>query len=392
MTPFLVAASLSMAPEAHGMNPQWQSLLLKLVDIKSGTLNKPGHDEVRKILTSQLEQMGYQVELVPVADERKVLLARAPGEHEPRVLFMGHVDTVFAESAPHQQAHVKGDRIVGPGTIDMKGGLVLMLNVVAELTPDERRFVQVAINDDEEIGSPYSGGALDEIARHAPYGLVFEPGQDDGALVTSQSGVYWFVVRSKGKAAHAGSHHREGINACVELAAKVTEIAKITDYGKDLTVNVGHIEGGTQPNVVCEEAVARFDLRYARVRDRDDAIAEIRKIVARHDTANSYSGKYATSSFEEGISVPNLPQESTQKLFAMAQAAGASIGQRVTGRHVGYGSDGNHLASVGIELLVGLGPYGHGMHSEDEYMSMSAYDARLRLGVALVRAICRAHE
>lgn len=369
--------------------PEWQSLLERLVDINSGTRNVEGLDAVREVLIPEFEKLGLRADIHDLDDGHKLVAMAVPGG-APEVLLMGHIDTVFPRDSAFQTFEAKGDRIYGPGIIDMKAGIVLILELLKRLEGSDRlEKVLVILNDDEEIGSPYSRALVRDLAAGVETGLVFEPGLPGGAVVTSHSGVRWLTLSVQGKAAHAGLEPEKGLNACVELSHKVVEISKLTDYSKKLTLNVGVIEGGTKPNVVCEHAEARIDMRFVEREDETAALRKIQDITDRHTVYNDLLEAAPTATLETVVAIPSMPGSHTERLFALLETAGESIGQKVAGSHVGFTSDANHLAETGMDLLVGLGPYGEGMHTESEFLTVSTFGERLDLTEALLGEILK---
>jgi glutamate carboxypeptidase len=150
---------------------------------------------------------------------------------------------------------------------------------------------------------------------------------------------------------------------------------------------VGTMAGGTKPNIVCEEASLMLDVRYRQEADLVSTLKRIERIRREMTVSNPVLGVSPTATLETVAELPGLPPERTRELRELASQAAASVGQRIEARHVGYGSDGNHLAESGIELLVGLGPYGGGMHTQDEFLSLRGYARRRSLNRALIQRI-----
>ena len=368
---------------------KWQPLLEKIVNINSGTQNIEGLDAVREVLIPEFDKLGFKADIHNFDDGHKLVSMVVPGG-KPELLLMGHIDTVFKKDSAFQEYEVKGDKIYGPGIIDMKAGLVLMLELLKKFKDtDQLKKFMVIINDDEEIGSPYSHALVKKLVAGVKSGLVFEPGLPGGAVITSHSGVRWLKLSVRGKASHAGLEPEKGINACVELSYKVTEISKLTDYPKQLTVNVGVIEGGTKPNVVCEHAKATIDIRFVERDDIEKTVRKIQDITEEHYVYNDYLEAAPTAKVETIVDIPSMPSSQTNRLYGLLKVAGESIGQKIKGSHVGYTSDANHLVDTGMDLLVGLGPYGGGMHTESEYLKFSTYEERLKLTEALTRKILK---
>jgi len=378
------SATASAEPAA-----KWQILLEKIVNINSGTKNIVGLDAVREALIPEFEKLGFEADIHNLDDGHKLVSMVVPGG-KPELLFMGHIDTVFKKDSAFQEYEVKGDKIYGPGVIDMKAGIILMLELLKKFKDtDQLKKIMVIINDDEEIGSPHSHALVKKLVAGVKSGLVFEPGLPGGAVITSHSGVRWLTLSVQGKASHAGLEPEKGINACVELSYKVAEISKLTDFSKKLTVNVGVIDGGSKPNVVCEHAKAAIDIRFVEKDDIEKTVRKIQDITDKHYVYNDQLKAAPTARLETLVAIPSMPGSHTKRLYGLLEVAGESIGQKVNGTHVGYTSDANHLADTGMDLLVGLGPYGGGMHTDSEFLKISTYEERLKLTEALIKEILR---
>jgi glutamate carboxypeptidase len=370
--------------------PRWLKLLKTVVEINSGTPNIQGQEKVRDAFIPEFEALGLKASVFPLADGRKVVSLQFPGA-KPDLLLVGHIDTVFPETSSFQKFSSTGAIAAGPGVIDMKGGNVLLLNALSDMRDEDLlKRVRVVLNDDEEIGSVYSQNKLLELAQGVRSGLVFEPGLSDGALVTAQAGIRWLELIVHGKAAHAGLEPENGINAAAELAHKLTQIHALTDYSCHLTVNIGSVGGGTATNIVCQEASANLDIRYVDQADLDRVLAKIQAIAQSSSIKSRATGDKPTAEIKEISRRPDMPVGATAALFKMAQSAGAAVHQEIKGRAVGYASDANGLAKTGMNLLVGLGPYGGGMHTDKEYMVQRSYPERLQLVTMLMRNILQA--
>ncbi|WP_432721435.1 M20/M25/M40 family metallo-hydrolase [Jeongeupia wiesaeckerbachi] len=363
-----------------GIDPSYSQLLQRIVEINTETRNVAGLAQARDVLVPKFEALGLTASRHALAESGREVLRFDTPDGRPKVLLVGHLDTVFPKAGSFQHFVDDGDRLMGPGVIDMKGGLVLMLNVLAQLkAAGQLQHVRVLINDDEEIGSPYSKKTLQAFAKDVPYGLVFEPGLEDGAVVSSQSGVRWIKLTSTGKAAHAGLEPENGIDACLDLARKIAKISALAQPAKGLTLNPGVIEGGSKPNVVCDKASVTFDVRFRSLADWERVHAAIDAISKQSDVYNDRLKLGARTEIVQLAELPPLPVERTAALAARAEAVARALGQPFRAQAVGYGSDGNNLSDTGMQLLVGVGPYGGGMHSDKEHMLKSAYQARLTL-------------
>lgn len=379
---FIVSFLLLSLNNAWSIEENYKNLLKSLVNKNSATNNPEGLRNVRAKLAQELTNRGLELQDLD-NNGRHVLVAKRTGQN-PKILFMGHMDTVFNVDDPFNSFVEERDVFRGPGVIDMKGGLVLMLNLWDQLPESAQNQILFIINDDEEIGSASSKSLYLPLVSGIKYALIFEPGLDDAAYVSSQSGVKWINLNIKGQAAHAGTDHQKGINACSEAAFKASRIHNLTDYSKNLTVNVGVMSGGSKPNVVCEASQIRLDIRYKEAADLEDMLREIQVI---NDTAyvhSAESGEATSSQVEEVVQMPSFPPASSEKIIEKAAESALEHQHDFQHRHVGYGSDGNHLSQLPIQILVGVGPYGGGMHTQEEFMNINSYNDRLNSNRDLV--------
>jgi len=367
---FMFTCSVAVAADAE---LEWKPLLGKIVNINS----------------PEFEKLGFKAVTHNLNDGHKVVSMVVPGG-KPELLLMGHIDTVFEKDSQFQEYEIKGDKIYGPGIIDMKAGIIMMLELSKKFKgTDQLKKFMVIINDDEEIGSPHSHAVVKNAVAAVKTGLVFEPGLPDGAVVTAHSGVHWLTLSVTGRASHAGLEPEKGINACVELSHKVLKIHELSDYPRKLTVNVGVINGGTEANVVCENAKANIDIRFVDKDDEEKTVRRIQTITDKMYVYNEHLKAAPTAKLQTVFVMPSMPSSHTKRLYGLLEAAGKIINQKVSGTHVGYASDANHLADTGMDLLVGLGPYGGGMHTNSEYLLISTYEERLKLNEALIKEILK---
>lgn len=382
---FLVSVQGVQAQES--IAPQYLKLLEEVVDINTDSNNVEGLTRGRRVLIPQFEALGLVVSHHPLAEGHEVVSFETANAR-PTIVLIGHLDTVFPTSSPFQHLRQEEDRLIGPGVIDMKGGVILMLETLAQLKRSGHLGnVRVVLNDDEEIGSVRSKSVLQQLSQGLAYGLVFEPGLEDGAYVSSQSGIRWVKLTTTGKASHAGLEPENGIDACLDLAIKVQKIAALARPDKGLLINPGIIEGGTKPNVVCDKASVTIDVRFQQLEDWKQTIAALDTISGHSDIHNRKLNQGTHSEWVKLAEMPVLPATNSHAVVALGKEVAKSLGQTFKARAVGYGSDGNNIATANIQILVGLGPYGGGMHSEKEFMKLSSYRERLSFATALIRKL-----
>jgi len=361
------------------------SLLKLLVETESPSHNKVAVDRVGAILAEEARRLGAQVEIIENEQTGDHVLARFHplGVSLPpsaSILLLCHMDTVFPlgtiDKFPYRAVDGK---ITGPGTLDMKAGIVIALAAIEEAQQSGlRRPVTLLCTSDEETGSLTSREHIERLAKESELVIVLEGGLVDGSLKTWRKGVGEFWVRTKGRAAHSGGDHEKGRNAIEEMAHQVIAIQKLTDYSKQTTLNVGVIQGGTVSNVVPEEAVIQVDVRVMQPGEWARLESEMNKLQPVLDgTSIEISG---------GLNRPPMPFDDTMKAtFEKARSIAAQIGMELGAGGTGGASDANFVAPLGIPVLDGLGAIGEGYHSEREYIFAESLEERLKLVSALLK-------
>jgi glutamate carboxypeptidase len=297
------------------------------------------------------------------------------GGGEPKVLILGHHDTVFPMGTLEQRPFtVDGGRATGPGVFDMKAGIVQAIHAVAVL--DDPSGVEILMTCDEEVGAATSKTLLCDRAVACGAVLVLEPSADGGVLKTGRKGVGTFEVVINGRAAHAGLEPHRGINSVIEAAHQLLAIATIADVEAGTTVTPTVIAGGTAENVVPAQTRIRVDVRVSTM----DEAARVEHEMA--SLSPVLSG--ATLEILGRVSRPPLQESASAPLFPLAKAYDPSI----TGITVGGASDGNFTAALGVPTLDGLGAVGGGAHAESEHVLVDTMPDRARLLAAIIAARC----
>jgi glutamate carboxypeptidase len=303
---------------------------------------------------------------------------------QSRVLLVGHLDTVWPlGTVTRWPFAVRDDQASGPGAFDMKAGVVQLLFALA-LVGERRELdgVTVVLTTDEEIGSPSSRELLAEEARGARAVLIPEP-SFEGALKTERKGVALYRLEAAGRAAHAGLNPEQGINAAVEVARQVLDLAALADPSSGTTVTPSLISAGTAANTVPAAAAAHFDVRFATRAEGERVAAAFAAVTP--------SIPSATTSVEQETFVPPLERSSSGELFELAKRLQDELGlPQLREASVGGGSDGNHLAALGVPTLDGLGAVGDFAHGEGEFVLVSAMAERAALLAALVSELLSA--
>jgi glutamate carboxypeptidase len=366
------------------------STIRELVEIESPSDNKAAVDRIAEAVAHKFSQLGGEIRFHRAQDFGSHLQVNFGGKSAKPVLLLGHYDTVYPlgtlATMPCRAVH---NRLTGPGVLDMKSGIALMLHALAALqewhskeqTGGLPRPVTVLLVSDEEVGSESSRAITESLAKKAAAVLVLEPSYGlHGAVKTARKGVGEYLVKVTGKASHAGLDFQKGVNAILELSREIEKISSFTNLKKGLTVNVGIVSGGTRTNVVPAEAVAQIDVRIARIRDAAGIDKKMRSL-------RPFNRKCKIE-ITGGINRP--PMERTAgvaALYAQAAAIARELGWKLEEAAVGGGSDGNFTASLGIPTLDGLGGVGDGAHAAHEHILISELPRRAALIAGLIEAV-----
>jgi glutamate carboxypeptidase len=363
------------------------STIRELVEIESPSDNKSAVDRLAETVAGKFSQLGGEIRIHQATKFGNHLQVNFGGSSTKPVLLLGHYDTVYPMGTlAAMPCDVAGNKLTGPGVLDMKSGIALMLHAIAALQEWHSaeksaalpRPVTVLLVSDEEVGSDSSRAITESLAKKSAAVLVLEPSfGPKGAVKTARKGVGEYLVKVEGKASHAGLDFEKGVNAIRELAKQIEKISSFTDLKRGLTVNVGIVSGGSRTNVVPAEATAQVDVRIARMKD---AAGIEKKMRALHPFNRKC--KVAVTG---GINRP--PMERTAgvaALYAQAAAIARDLGWKLGEAAVGGGSDGNFTAGLGIPTLDGLGGLGDGAHATHEHILISELPRRAALIAGLI--------
>jgi glutamate carboxypeptidase len=364
------------------------STIRYLVEIESPSDNKAAVNRIGEAVAEEFSRLGGELRFHQAKDFGSHLQVNFGGKSAKPVLLLGHYDTVYPlGTLAAMPCHIEHNRLTGPGVLDMKSGIALMLHALGALQDWHKedgglpRPVTVFLVSDEEVGSESSRAITEALAKKSAAVLVLEPSYGfQGAVKTARKGVGEYLVKVTGKASHAGLDFQKGVNAILELARQIEKVSGFTDLKKGLTVNVGVVSGGSRTNVVPAEASAQVDVRIAR---RKDA-AGIDKKMRRQRPFN----RKCKVEISGGINRP--PMERTAAvaaLYAQAAAIARELGWKLGEAAVGGGSDGNFTAGLGIPTLDGLGGVGDGAHAAHEHILISELPRRAALIAGLIEAV-----
>jgi glutamate carboxypeptidase len=409
----------SLAPEERAMasfidarDGEALALLERVVNINSGTMNLAGVREVGRVFRAELDALGFQTRWVDGARFRRAghLVADHPGAG-PRILLIGHLDTVFEADSPFQKMErIDGRYARGPGIIDMKGGNVVMIQALKALQSigalKAMNLVVVMTGDEELTGEPLSAAreALVAAAKGADIAIGFEDGPGDPkTAVIARRGTTGWQLRVKGKPAHSSQIFRADIGAgAIYEAARILTAFRETLAGEPhLTFNPGVMLGGTsvefdaaqsrgtafgKENVIAEHAVVAGDLRTLSAGQLEKAQKAMTAIVAA-----SLPHTEATLTFDEGYP-PLAPTDGNRKLLALydraSQDVGAGAVAAVDPDRAGA-ADVSFVAGEVPMILDGVGLMGHSDHTPQETADLATLPSQTKRAAVFLYRLSR---
>ena len=333
-------------------------------------------------LVAALAPDDTEVERPPCSTPRHApdLLVRQRGTGQARILLLGHLDTVVSHDE-HQPLRREGDRLVGSGSIDMKGGDVLALGVLRALATRRGEFAEVAlllVCDEEWRTGPF--GHVDRFADFDAC-LCFEGGQLDpetghDAVVVKRKAAGTVEVRATGRSAHSGSSPDRGRNALLALAAAAQAIAACHDPdGSDrLTAVPTVLNSGDAFNVVPAAGRLLADSRADRAEAFDRVLAAI-------------PSEVGGAQLDARLVRVWPGMDARAATTGLLERASAAVGRPVIGGQRGGASDASHFASNIAVTVDGLGPLGGGAHAPTEYVLAQSLGSRAEIALGLIDAV-----
>jgi glutamate carboxypeptidase len=358
--------------------------LERWVDISSPTVDADGVNRMMDEAQRAMEGLGASIERHRGRDGYgDCVLARLPwGDGAPGILVLCHLDTVHAPGTFERDLSFRREdgRAYGPGILDMKGGTFLAYYAVRKIVAAGATAplpVSFLFVPDEEVGTPSTRELIESCARRERLVLVPEPAQAGADVIIGRWAFQRFIVRARGKPAHAGATLASGRSAIREIAEQIIDIESMSEPERNLTLSAGIVSGGTFVNVVpvsCEAHVLAVTEDPA---DFDQIGARMRALKPRNEGIDLQ--------VETGPSRPLFePSAGTLELYEHAKTLARRIGFEVEPGIVGGGSDGNFTGALGVPTLDGLGPCGAGFHTEEEHVLIDSLVPRARLLAGLM--------
>lgn len=354
------------------------------------TVESPSYDAVAvnqmmDLAVAEMSTLGAEITRFPGSDGYgDMVRAHFPWGEGPGVMVLGHLDTVHLVGTLAETLAVKrdGDKLFGPGVLDMKGGMYLAVHALSKVMSLRQRLnipVTFLFIPDEEVGSPSTRTLIEQEAKAHKYVLVPEPGKDD-KFVTGRHGFLRYKLHVYGKPAHAGVAVGVGRSSISVMARLISEIEGYSDVDREITYRVGNVQGGTFVNVIPTECHAEI----LCVAPTNEAVGMIQERMA----AITSSDPDVRVELEAGPIRPLFQaHEGTMELLEVAQRVARDIGLELDHGQFGGGSDGNFTGALGIPTLDGLGVCGDGVHTKHEHLRVSSLVPRARLFAGLLEAL-----
>lgn len=374
--------------------PAFLGDLERLCNIDCGSYSPAGVNEVATWVAAAFRDLGADVERRPDPEGRygDTVIGTFTGRPGagPRILLIGHMDTVFSDGTVAQRPfRIDGDIARGAGVTDMKGGLLAGIHALAALRelgggaweglPFES--ITYVANPDEEIGSPSSTPHIREIAARSDACFVLECARANGDFVSSRKGIADLRLTVRGRAAHAGVEPEKGRSAVLAGARIVERVHALNGRWPGVTANVGVFQAGTRPNIVPDLANLEIDVRGVTATELDAAVAAIRAIAGEPGVPDVTVEITQMAGWR-----PMEKLERSGRLADHVIALAARMGFSTVDVGTGGASDANTTSGMGVPSIDGLGPVGGRDHSPDEYLEVSSIVPRMTLLAALLLA------
>jgi len=363
--------------------------LEQMVNVDCGSYTPAGVNVIADLCESRFREHGWEVERRPhvaIGGEPQLgdlVIGRLRGAGGTDIMLVGHMDTVFDEGTVAERPfRIEDDVARGPGVSDMKGGLLtgfFAMEVLQEAGFDGFGTITYVCNPDEEIGSPFSGPVIRELAPEHDAAFVLEGARANGDIVSARKGITDYRIVVHGRAAHAGVEPEKGRNALLDAAHTIIALQALNGRWPDVTVNVGVVNGGTRTNVVAERCELQVDLRSPSLETLEAAEAEIQRICAEHVVPD-----VTTDVLGNGWHRPMEKKEGATRLVEIAVDVAEELGFELHDAATGGASDANTISAAGTPTIDGLGPIGGDDHAPAEWLDLTSVVPRIALLAGLI--------
>lgn len=338
-----------------------------IVNTNSFTTNLEGNEKVASMITNIAKEHGIKLDTVYSSKHVRPHLMYQKELEKDFYAIIGHFDTVHPPKSGFDSITYEDKKIIGPGTNDMKSGIIIALYsliILKKIYPDRHIPLKILFNSDEETGSTDSVEIIENEFKNAKAGFVFEPGRvKEAAIITGRKGICPISLKITGKPAHSGVAPWEGVNAIVAAAKIIADLDKLNDFDSGITVSSNEIKGGIATNVIAPSCDVMIDIRYSRLDQREELLKNIKDIFNRYnkDGINiEFEYLHQRPPFENNDQIQKLYEEYKK----VSEFYGVECNQTITGGV----SDANFLAGIGVPTIDGIGGYGNYSHTQKEYV------------------------
>ena len=352
-------------------------LLKNVVSRESPSHEKKAVDACSAFVVAEFRKTGAKITRFPQRKVGDLHLVEFPGSSRPaaegKILVLLHIDTVWPVGKIEKMPfYISGDKVYGPGVLDMKAGVVealFALKAMHQLNLRPSRKIAVFINSAEEISHEASHEMIARLAKDSSLVLCLEPALPGGGLKTQRKGRLVIRLEVKGKAAHAGTPEK-GINAVEELISQLVRVQRLATRG--VTVSVDLIGGGEKANIVAETAWAVMDIRFWDSVQKNRILGAFKNLKPVRPGAKF---KFIV----ESLTPPMEKTKASVRLFQQARKIASTMEIDLKEGRTGGGSDASIASSMGVATLDGLGPDGNGIHAENEHVLLPSLVQRTAL-------------
>lgn len=355
------------------------SLWKEMVTIDSGIGVRDGGMAMGNLCAGILEELGFSIRRVSYEKCGDTIIGERGDMTKPFTILMGHMDTVFFKGEPEKRPFtIKDGKAYGPGVLDMKGGVTILLSTLKAL--HEAGFedfpCKVILDADEEPAHVFSNApeVIQKEAEGAKCAFNFETGFTDHSLVVQRKGCWRFFIETFGRSCHVGNDPENGRSAILEMAHKIIEIEKLTDYSKQYNVNVGTIEGGTVANAAPAYCKVECDFRYTHPEDLPVLRRKVDEVCSRQYVPDTITKVSDSVGFATMTRLPgNL------ELLKIAQEVAEESGfPKPEARLCGGGSDAAYTTAMGVPTLCAVGVEGARNHTVEEWADVDSLFRRAK--------------
>lgn len=355
------------------------SLWKEMVTIDSGIGVRDGGMAMGNLCAGILEELGFSIRRVSYEKCGDTIIGERGDMTKPFTILMGHMDTVFFKGEPEKRPFtIKDGKAYGPGVLDMKGGVTILLSTLKAL--HEAGFedfpCKVILDADEEPAHVFSNApdVIQKESEGAKCAFNFETGFTDHSLVVQRKGCWRFFIETFGRGCHVGNDPENGRSAILEMAHKIIEIEKLTDYSKQYNVNVGTIEGGTVANAAPAYCKVECDFRYTHPEDLPVLRRKVDEVCSRQYVPDT------TTKVSDSVGFATMTRLSGNlELLKIAQEVAEESGfPKPEARLCGGGSDAAYTTAMGVPTLCAVGVEGARNHTVEEWADVDSLFRRAK--------------